>query len=128
MYKKCKKFTKRAYDNKLGLICDRLIDQNSDAFFTISKKFVVKPDNTLGDEIKGVPVIISSVEIDKLVIPSTYHLNKGFLSNWCDEEPLVKLIYSPMRFIDGDVNGVSISNLFLDFECFDDIQKTLNYK
>ncbi len=116
MYKKKKKINERAVDKRLETFCDDILELNPDAFFAISKKFVENPDKSLKSEIKGLPVIVSSLEIKDLTIPSGYSIVDNYLTTWCDDEPLVKIIHSDMMFIDGDVNGKTIKGLYLDID------------
>lgn len=77
MYKKRKRYTKKTYDNKIALLCDQIIEQNPEVYFAVSKKFVENPDGSLGDEIEKLPIIISSVSLGKLKIPSSFNLLYG---------------------------------------------------
>ena len=127
MYKKVKKFKRRAFDDRLAAICEELIEINDGAFFAISKKFFIKENGELKEEIKTVPIIISSINISSLIIPSTYYFDGENLCNWCDNTVLVKIVYSPMKFIDGNIKEKEIKNLYLDIENEDYIQKVLKY-
>lgn len=122
MYKKRKKFTNRAYDIKLAIICDKLIEINTSAFFAISKKFIEKKDGSLGRDLtldgkNEVPIIISSVPVETLFIPSTYRLNEdGVLTNWDGDVVLAKLVHYQMMFTDGQINGENYTDLNLDIK------------
>lgn len=128
MYKKKKKINERAVDKRLETFCDDILELNPDAFFAISKKFVENPDKSLKSEIKGLPVIVSSLEIKDLTIPSGYSIvDNNYLTTWCDDEPLVKIIHSDMKFIDGDVNGKTIKGLYLDIDKDREFKESKNF-
>ena len=74
MYKKNKKVKEKAVDKRLAMFCEDILRLNPDALFAISKKFVENADNSLKSEIKGLPVIVSSVAIEDLTIPSGYSI------------------------------------------------------
>lgn len=117
MYKKKKKINERAIDKRLETFCDDFLKLNSDAFFAISKKFVENPDKSLKSEINGLQVIVSSMAIEDLTIPSGYSIvDSCYLTTWCDDERLVKIIHSDMKFIDGDINEKKIKGLYLDID------------
>lgn len=105
MYKKRKKLIDRAINLKIEAMCDDLINFNSDALFIVSKKFVLKPDKSLGKELSCLPVVIVTKPIEQLIIPSSYFLtSNNELTTWCDnEELLVKLVYSNIKFTDGEI-------------------------
>lgn len=124
MYKKRKKVIKEAINQRLEDICIDLLKLNQDAFFMTSKRFVEKPDKTLGSEIKNTPVIISSKPLEELSIPSCYSLKKdNTLTTWCDTDPLIKMMYSKITFHDGNINGKNIKNLYMDIENQDEYNK-----
>lgn len=117
MYQKRKKVTQKAFNEKLISVCDELLEFNEDVFLAISKKFVENPDKSLGEEIESLPIIISSISVDKLVIPPSLRLKDGnYITTWCDNDPLIKVIHSKMNFYDGEINGKIFKNLYLDFE------------
>lgn len=130
MYKKTKKLHHKARDFKIESMCSDLIDANPDTLFIVSKKFVVTPDKKLGKEIKGLPLVISTTPINELEIPSKYTLTEsGELTTWCDEKySLVRLVYSPVKFTDGEIKCKKISNLYLDIEKEDEIKKLKRYE
>ena len=115
MYKKRKRYTKKTYDNKIALLCDQIIEQNPEVCFAISKKFIENPDGSLGEETEKLPIIISSVPLDEIKIPSSFDLRYGsYLTNWCDNEPLARLAQGSFRFVDGEINGKKVEHLYLD--------------
>ncbi len=115
MYKKRKRYTKKTYDNKIALLCDQIIEQNPEVYFAVSKKFIENADGSLGDEIEKLPIIISSVSLDKLKIPSSFNLLYGsYLTNWCDNEPLARLTQGSFKFVDGEIKGKKVERLYLD--------------
>ena len=128
MYKKMKKEQHRARDFRIEAICSDLIKWNEDTTFLVSKKFVVTSDKKLGNEINGLPIVISTTPINELVILHSYKLTEnGELTTWCDEnDPLVKLVYSPIKFTDGEINGKKIPNMYLDIEA--DLGRLKKYK
>ena len=130
MYKKIKKEHHRARDFKIEAMCSDLIDANPDTLFIVSKKFVVTPDKKLGKEIKGLPLVISTTPIKELIIPSKYTLtDSDELTTWCDgNESLVKLVYSKVKFTDGEIKGKKISNMYLDIENEKEIRKLKRYE
>jgi hypothetical protein len=130
MYKKTKKLHHKARDFKIESMCSDLIDANPDTLFIVSKKFVVTPDKKLGKEIKGLPLVISTTPINELEIPSKYTLTEsGELTTWCEEKySLVRLVYSPVKFTDGEIKCKKISNLYLDIEKEDEIKKLKRYE
>ena len=125
MYKKSKKLTHRARDLKLEAICSDLIKSNPDTIFLVSKSFILTPKKELGEELKNLPLVISTSPIEELVIPSTYGLTaSNNLTIWCDDDyALVKLIYSPIKFYDEEKNNKKIENFYLDIEYIDKINK-----
>ena len=130
MYKKIKKLQHKARDFKTESMCSDLIDANPDTLFIVSKKFVVTPDKKLGKEIKGLPLVISTTPIKELIIPSKYTLtDSDELTTWCDgNESLVKLVYSKVKFTDGEIKGKKISNMYLDIESEKEIRKLKRYE
>ena len=116
MYKRRKKIIERAFDDVLISICNELLKLNPDVLFLTSKKFVEKPDKTLGEEIKGLSVIISSVPVNELNIPSSLSINNNYITTWCDEEHLIKVIHSKINFYDGEINGKLYKNLYMDLD------------
>ena len=130
MYKKIKKIMNKARDFRIESMCSDLIDANPDTLFIVSKKFVIKPNKELGNEVKGLPLVVSSTPIEELSIPSTYSLTKsGELTTWCDEKySLVKLVYSPVKFTDGEIKGKKIPNMYLDIEKEAEISKLKRYE
>ena len=130
MYKKMKKLYHKARDFKIEAMCSDLIDANPNTLFIVSKKFVVTPDKKLGKEIKGLPLVISTTPINELEIPSKYTLTESAeLTTWCDEKySLVRLVYSPVKFADGEIKGKKISNLYLDIEKEEEIKKLKRYE
>lgn len=128
MYKKKKKINERAIDKRLAMFCDDILELNQDAIFAISKKFVENPDKSLKSEINGLPVIVSSVAIKDLTIPSGYSIvDNSYLTTWCDDDPLVKVIHSDMKFIDGEVNGKIIKGLYLDIDKDKEFKESKNF-
>ena len=125
MYKKSKKFNFRARDARLESICSDLIKWNEDTIFLVSKKFVLTPKKELGEEIRNLPLVISSTPIDELVIPSSYALTaSNELTTWCDDDyALVKLVYSPIKFYDEQIKGKKIQNFYMDIEKQEEINK-----
>lgn len=125
MYKKSKKFNFRARDARLESICSDLIKWNEDTIFLVSKKFVLTPKKELGEEIRNLPLVISSTPINELVIPSSYALTaSNELTTWCDDDyALVKLLYSPIKFYDEQVKGKKIQNFYIDIEKQEEINK-----
>ena len=130
MYKKTKKLHHKARDFKIESMCSDLIDANPDTLFIVSKKFVVTPDKKLGKEIKGLPLVISTTPINELEIPSKYTLTEsGELTTWCEEKySLVRLVYSPVKFTDGEIKCKKISNLYLDIEKEAEIKNLKRYE
>ena len=130
MYKKIKKTINKARDFKIEAMCSDLIDANPDTLFIVSKKFIIKPNKELGEEIKGLPLVISTTPIEGLKVPSTYLLKEsGELTTWCDEKySLVRLVYSPVKFTDGEIKGKKITNLYLDIEKEAEIKKLKRYE
>lgn len=117
MYQKKSKVNDMAVDKRLSGICEDLLDLNEDAVFLIAKRFVENGDKTLKSEISGLPVIISSIPLNKLTIPSSYSVTESnYLRTWCDDDPIIKLLYSEIKFSDGEINGKKITNLYLDFD------------
>lgn len=91
MYKKMKKLNEKAIDIRLQCFCNDILLLNEDVFFAISKKFIENPDKSIRYEIIGVPVIVSSVPLESLTIPSGYSIKyNGYLTTWCDKKPLAK--------------------------------------
>lgn len=125
MYKKSKRFNFRARDARLESICSDLIKWNEDTIFLVSKKFVLTPKKELGEEIRNLPLVISSTPIDELVIPSSYALTaSNELTTWCDDDyALVKLVYSPIKFYDEQIKGKKIQNFYMDIEKQEEINK-----
>ena len=130
MYKKIKKEHHKARDFKIEAMCSDLIDANPDTLFIVSKKFVVTPDKKIGEEIKGLPVVVSTTPIGELVIPHSYTLTESCeLTTWCDkDDSLVRLVYSPIKFVDGEINGKKITNIYLDIEKEAEISKLKRYE
>ena len=130
MYKKRNKVINKARDFRIESICSELIKFNPDTLFITSKKFVLRPDKKLGEEIKGLPIVVTTTPVEELFIPSSYSLTKNNeLSTWCDKEDgLVKLVNSNVKFIDGEINGRKISNLYLDVLEEQEIKKQKRYK
>ena len=101
-------------DPKLYDIADKLLEYNPDCVFAISKSFMLNGNGSLGKEIRRMPCIITSIEVNKLVIPSCFKLLEGnYLSTWCDDDPLIKLESRNIIFEDGDIKGKKIKNLYL---------------
>ncbi len=125
MYKKTKKFNFRARDARLESICSDLIKWNEETIFLVSKSFILTPKKELGEEIKNIPLVISSTPIDELVIPSMYTLkSSNELTTWCDDDyALVKLVYSPIKFYDDKIKGKEIKNLYMELENQAEINK-----
>ncbi len=125
MYKKSKKFNFRARDARLESICSDLIKWNEETIFLVSKKFILTPKKELGEEIRNLPLVISSTPIDELVIPSSYALTaSNELTTWCDDDyALVKLVYSPIKFYDEQIKGKKIQNFYMDIEKQEEINK-----
>lgn len=124
MYQKSKKFNIRTRDDRLESICSDLIEWNENTIFLVSKKFVLISKKELGEEINNLPLVISSTPIEELIIPSTYGLTtSNELTTWCDDDALVKLVYSPIKFYDEQVKGKKIKNFYMDVENLDEINK-----
>lgn len=71
------------------------------------------------------PVIVTSKKIEELVIPSSYKIvDENYLATWCDINALVKLIYSEINFMDGEVKGKTIKNYYLDIDKGDEFNKS----
>lgn len=117
MYKKKAKFNFSACDAKLAAICNELLTFNADAVFAISKNYVEnKGKNNSFEEIKTNPIIISSIPLEELVLPSYYALRGDAITLWYDDSIIVKLVYSNLVFSDGDIKNKHIDNLYLDIE------------
>ena len=116
MYKKNKKVNDDLIDNRLYSFCNDLLKYNDDSFFIISKKFV--ENNGVFEEIKQIPVIISSTEIERLLVPSGYKIiDNCYLTTWCDvKRPLARLEHKNIIFKDGDINDKKVKNLFMVME------------
>ena len=74
MYKKVKKINEAAIDCRLASICEDLLKVNKDAIFAISRKFVENSNGSFKSEVNGNKVIVSSKQIDSLIIPSCLNL------------------------------------------------------
>lgn len=117
MYKKKAKFNFSTCDAKLAAICNELLTFNEDAVFAISKNYVEnKGKNNSFEEIKTNPIIISSIPLEELVLPSYYALRGDVITLWYDDSIIVKLVYSNLVFSDGDIKNKHIDNLYLDIE------------
>lgn len=131
MYKKVKKMNEAAIDCRLVSICEDLLKVNKDAIFAISRKFVENSNGSFKSEVNGNKVIVSSKQIDSLIIPSCLNLvNKNgdfYLTIWCDDRELIRLLYSHMSFEDGIINNKRIENLYLDLENDEEFKKTTAY-
>lgn len=113
MFIKRKKVTKALIDTSLEEICDNFLVYNDDTTFAIAKKFKLDSDNNVSEEFAGLPVIISSKPVNKLLVPSTYKLHRNkTLSNWYDNEVLAKIIHAEMNFQD----GTKVERLYLDMD------------
>lgn len=122
MYRKRKKIINSAIDIRLESIISDFFVYNEDTVFLISKSYIERPDGTLGDEIEQVPFIITSTPIEELNIPSSYKINKNwYLSNWCDSNYLIKLIHSNFHYSDGQINGKTYNDLYLELDNQDKI-------
>lgn len=131
MYKKAKKMNEAAIDCRLASICEDLLKVNKDAIFAISRKFVENSNGSFKSEVNGNKVIVSSKQIDSLIIPSCLNLvNKNgdfYLTIWCDDQELIRILYSHMSFEDGIINNKRIENLYLDLENDEEFKKTTAY-
>lgn len=113
MYKKVKKVYENAIDKRLETICNDFLKINDTAIFAISKKFIERTDNQFDYDVKQLPVIISSIPIEELIIPSGLSVNEnGYISTWCDNDPLIKLVHKNFNFVDLDSkNGKKVKHL-----------------
>ena len=129
MYTKRKKIMKVAIDSILDDICEEFLKVNEDACFLISNKYVEKSKTELGDEISSAKIIVSSIPIEELRVPSAFKVkSNGDITTWIDEEHvLAKVIHSNIKFTDGNINGKTIPNMYLDIEDEEKIKK-LKYK
>ena len=129
MYKKRKSLLEDAINHNLNAICDELLWFNENAIFAISRKFKETTKKTLGEEIKGFPVIVSSIPIEELAIPSSLSMDlDGNLTTWCDTNILAKIIYSPIKFIDGEIKGKKIIDLYMNFEDDEFVESSKHYQ
>lgn len=130
MYIKRKKINENAINKRLESICHDLLLKNTDAMFIISKKYIEKSKGNL-QEIDSLPIIISSIPLNEVVMPSFYKIkDDGTLSTWCDTDPIIKIAHSKLKFTDGEINGKEIKNLYLDIEDEKELKKdaTLTFK
>lgn len=129
MYTKRKKIMEIAIDKTLDDICEEFLKINEDVCFLISKKYVEKSKTELGDEISSAKIIVSSIPIEELRVPSAFKVkSNGNITTWIDEEHvLAKVIHSNIKFTDGNINGKIIPNMYLDIEDEEKIKK-LKYK
>lgn len=123
MYKKRKKINKELYDRNLESYCKDLLMVNDDVLFCVSKRFIENENKSGFKEIENnnIKVIVSSIEPEKLNIPSSYKLVvkdfEYYLTTWCDiKKPLAKIIYRNFIFTDGDINNKKIKNLNLEIK------------
>ena len=114
MYKKKLKFNLGACDLKLVAICNELLSYNEDALFVISKNYLEK--NGFFEEVGSMPIIVSSIPLEELKLPSYYVLKNNNLMLWTGDEIIVKLIYSNLVFTDGNINDKKIDDLYLNIE------------
>lgn len=129
MYKKRKNILNQAIDPLLTSIIDEFLQYNKEASFIINKKFIDKGNNQLGDEIIGLPIIISTIPLSDLVIPSSIKLDsKGYITSWCDDIPLIRMIYSKITYVDGYIKEQKIKNLYLDIDKQNEIEQLKKYK
>lgn len=123
MYKKRKSINKDLIDHNMESYCYDLLEVNADAIFCISKRFIETENKGYFDEIinNNLKVIISSVEPEKLCIPSSYMLvqqnHEYYLTTWCDSQrPLAKIIYRNFIFTDGNIKDKKIKKLNLEIK------------
>lgn len=115
MYIKRKKTSYKTIDRNLMDICEDLLNYNNSVTLGISKKFSLTKEDQLDKEIEGLPVIISSVPINELLIPTRFKLDENnCLSHWFDDEMIAKMTYLQMSFIDS--NGYQRFYLDMDEE------------
>ena len=121
MYKRNKKVDLKQTDVDLLLICDDLLYYNNNATFAIFKKYY----ETTNVEIQGEKLIVSSVPIEKLHIPSEYKVNSNGVLTLLDENYVLGiLIHSDLTFLP---NG-KINEFYLDFDKQKEIEKVKNYQ
>ncbi len=113
MYKKVRKINEDAIDKRLYIICEDFLKVNETTIFAISKKYIEKLDNECIPDVKQLPVIFSSSSIEDLIIPPGLTLNEdGYISTWCDNDPLIKLVHKNFNFVDLDSkNGKKVKHL-----------------
>ena len=117
MYKKRAKFNLNACDSKLSAICNELLNYNEDAVFAISKNYIQKSDSkNMFYEMNTNPIIISSVPLEEIKLPSYYVLRNNELTLWTDNDVIARIIYSNLVFTDGEIKNKKINNLYLDIE------------
>lgn len=127
-FKKVSKVKSRAYDERLLAVCKELMILNKDTSFIISKKFKETSDEQILTEISGLPVIVTTTPINELDIPSCFGLKADYLTNWCDDDPLVRLVYSNIKYTDGEINGRTIKHLYVDIDNIEEVRKAKSYK
>ena len=128
-FKKRNKMQVKAFDERLLKVCRELLIVNPGTYFAICKKFKEDSTNKKLTEIGGIPVIMSSIPIKDLVIPSCFDLQRNNnLSLWSDDDGLIKLVYTNMTFTDGEVNGRKIKHLYADFDEIEKVRKVKAYK
>ena len=125
MYIKRKKILEVAIDKTLDDICEEFSKINEDVCFLISKKFVEKSKTELGEEISSAKIIVSSKPIKELQIPSAFKVKtNGDITTWIDDKHVIaKVIHSNIKFTDGNINGKTIPNMYLDIEDEEKIKK-----
>lgn len=117
MYKKKARFNAKACDSKLAAISNELLFYNEDAVFAISKNYVERnKTDGLFEEVKSCPIIISSIPLEKLELPSYYILRNDELTLWTDDEVIAKIVYSNLVFRDGNINDKKVKDLYLNIE------------
>lgn len=128
-YTRRKKLMENAIDKQLVMIGCEFLKLNPEVTFAFSKSFVEQGYKNKYVEIKANPVLICSEPLSKLTVPSAYRLdNNGYLMVWDEFNPIVRLAYSAMEFIDGEINGRLVNDLNLTFKDYDEIDKTLNLR
>lgn len=113
-YTKRKKVNNSAINANLCDIASELLKLNPDGVFAISSTFEEKGNDMLGDEIVSTPCIISTIPVKFLTIPSCFKLVGGeYLSTWCDEDPIVKIIHKKIVFRDAQIEGKKYKDHFM---------------
>ena len=83
------------------------------------------PKKELGEELERIPVIVSTVGLDELILPNGLKkVGSDLITIWCDEnKPVVKVIKSNIKFEDGSINGKKIKNLNLYIDSEEEIKE-----